>query len=99
MQLQPNIRVHDMSNDITREELNAAIARYLLDGGKVKKLSPQRAKNFFWGMRVKPFRNPSEMADKAIDEVSRILDEMEVKIFEEEERHDIEFAEYYEENK
>ena len=86
-------------SDITRAELDAAVERYLLNGGKVKKLSPQRAKNLFWGMRIKPFRNPSEMADKAIDEVSRILDEREVKLYEEEERHDVEFAEYYEENK
>ena len=95
MQFKPNIRVHDMSNDITREELDAAIARYLLDGGKVKRLSPQRAKNWLHGMRIKPFRNPSEMADKAIDKVTRLLDEKEVEYYEELEREDLEMAEYY----
>lgn len=82
-------------SDITRAELDAAVERYLLKGGKVKKLSPQRAKNFFWGMRVKPFRNPSEMADKAIDKVTRVLDEKEVEYYEELEREDLEMAEYY----
>lgn len=83
-----------MSKDITREELDAAIARYLLDGGKVKRLSPQRAKNWLYGMRIKPYRNPSEMADKAIDKVSSILDAMEAESFEREEREDLDMAEY-----
>ena len=82
-------------SDITREELDAAIARYLLDGGKVKRLSPQRAKNWLYGMRIKPYKNPSEMADKAIDKVTRILDEREVEYYEESEREDLEMAEYY----
>ena len=94
MQLQPNIRVHDMK-EITRNDINAAVANYLLKGGKIKKLSPTREKNFFWGMRLKQFRNPSEMADKAIDEVSRVLDEKEVKYYEELEREDLQIAEYY----
>jgi len=84
-----------MSKDITREELNAAVERYLLKGGKVKRLSPQRAKNWLYGMRIKEYRNPSEMADKAIDKVSRILDEIEVDIFAQEEREDVELADYY----
>jgi len=83
-----------MSKDITREELDAAIARYLLDGGKVKRLSPQRAKNWLYGMRIKPYRNPSEMADKAIDKVTRILDQQEVEYYEELEREDLDMAEY-----
>ena len=84
-----------MSKDITRAELDAAVERYLLKGGKVKRLSPQRAKNWLYGMRIKPYRNPSEMADKAIDEVSRVLDEKEVEYYEELEREDLQMAEYY----
>jgi len=83
-----------MSKDITREELNAAVERYLLKGGKVKRLSPQRAKNWLYGMRIKEYRNPSEMADKAIDKVSRILDQKEVEYYEELEREDLDMAEY-----
>ena len=82
-------------SDITRAEIDAAVERYLLKGGKVKKLSPQREKNWLYGMRIKPYRNPSEMADKAIDKVSRILDEIEVDIFAHEEREDVELADYY----
>ena len=82
-------------SDITRAELDAAVERYLLKGGKVKRLSPQRAKNWLYGMRIKPYRNPSEMADKAIDKVTRILDEKEADVFAQEEREDIELAEYY----
>lgn len=81
--------------EITRNDIEVAIQNHLLKGGKIKKLSPQRAKNWLHGMRIKPFRNPSEMADKAIDEVSRLLDEKEVEYYEELEREDLQMAEWY----
>lgn len=82
-------------SDITRAELDAAVERYLLKGGKVKRLSPQRAKNWLYGMKIKVNRNPSELADKAIDKVTRVLDEKEVEYYEELEREDLQLAEYY----
>lgn len=86
-----NIRVHDM---ITRNDINAAVANYLLKGGKIKKLSPTREKNFFWGMGFKGFRNPDERADRVLE----ILDAIEVDLFEQEEREDLLLAAYYEES-
>ena len=79
-----------MSN-ITRNEIEIAIANYLLKGGKIKKLSPQRSKNFFWGMNIKEFENPYERADIFLE---KILDSIEVDFFETEERYDILLAEY-----
>jgi hypothetical protein len=84
-----------MSNTITRNEIEIAIANYLLNGGKIKKLSPQRSKNFFWGMGLKGFRNPDERADRVLE---RVLDAIEVDFFEQQEREDVLLAEYYEYN-
>ena len=82
--------------EITRNDINAAVANYLLKGGKIKKLSPTKEKNFFWGMSLKEFKNPHERADRVLE---RVLDSIEVDFFELMEREDIEFAEYYEDNK
>ena len=82
-------------SDITRAELDAAVERYLLKGGKVKRLSPQRAKNWLYGMKIKVRKNPSELADRAVDKVTRVLDEKEVEYYEELEREDLNLAEYY----
>ena len=82
--------------EITRNDINAAVANYLLKGGKIKKLSPQRSKNFFWGMSLKEFRNPDERADRVLE---RVLDAIEVDFFEQQEREDVLLAEYYEDNK
>tara|TARA_S200002703_G_C3729528_1_gene224260 strand:- start:372 stop:626 length:255 start_codon:yes stop_codon:yes gene_type:complete len=82
--------------EITRNDINAAVANYLIKGGKIKKLSPQRSKNFFWGMGIKGFKNPDERADKVLE---RVLDAIEVDFFEQQEREDILLAEYYEDNK
>lgn len=79
-----------MSN-ITRNEIEIAIADYLLKGGKIKKLSPSRKKNFFWGMGIREFENPHERADIFLE---KILDSIEVDFFETEERYDILLAEY-----
>lgn len=81
--------------EITRNDINAAVANYLLKGGKIKKLSPTREKNFFWGMSLKEFRNPDERADRVLE---RVLDAIEVDFFEQEEREDLLLAEYYEES-
>ena len=82
--------------EITRNDINAAVANYLLQGGKIKKLSPQRSKNFFWGMSLNEFRNPYERADRVLE---RVLDAIEVDFFEQQEREDVLLAEYYEDNK
>ena len=82
-------------SDITRAELDAAVERYLLKGGKVKRLSPQRAKNWLYGMKIKVRRNPSELADRAVDKVTRVLDEREVEYYEELEREDLQMADWH----
>lgn len=82
--------------EITRNDISAAIANYLLQGGKIKKLSPSREKNFFWGMGIKGFKNPDERADRVLE---RVLDAIEVDFFEQQEREDVLLAEYYEDNK
>jgi hypothetical protein len=79
-----------MSNTITRNEIEIAIANYLLNGGKIKKLSPQRSKNFFWGMGIREFKNPHERADIFLE---KILDSIEVDFFETKERDTL-LAEY-----
>jgi hypothetical protein len=81
--------------EITRNDIEVAVENYLLKGGKIKKLSPQRSKNFFWGISLKEFKNPHERADRVLE---RVLDSIEVDFFELMEREDIEFAEYYEES-
>ena len=81
--------------EITRNDINAAVANYLLKGGKIKKLSPQPSKNFFWGVSLKEFKNPHERADRVLE---RVLDAIEVDLFEQEEREDLLLAEYYEES-
>jgi hypothetical protein len=80
--------------EITRNDIEVAVENYLLKGGKIKKLSPQRSKNFFWGISLKEFKNPHERADRVLE----ILDAIEVDLFEQEEREDLLLAEYYEES-
>lgn len=81
--------------EITRNDIEVAVEKYLLKGGKIKKLQPTREKNFFWGMNLKEFRNPDERADRVLE---KVLDAIEVDFFEQQEREDILLAEYYEEN-
>lgn len=81
--------------EITRNDIEVAVENYLLKGGKIKKLSPSREKNFFWGMSLKEFKNPNERADRVLE---RVLDAIEVDLFEREDREDLLLAEYYEES-
>lgn len=81
--------------EITRKDIEVAVENYLLKGGKIKKLSPSREKNFFWGISLKEFKNPHERGDRVLE---RVLDAIEFEDFEQQEREDIEFAEYYEES-
>ena len=77
---------------ITRSDIENAIERYLIKGGKIKKLKPERNKNLFWGMGVIPFGQDEETV------LEKVLDAIEVDFFETEERNDILLAEYYNEN-
>ena len=78
---------------ITRSDIEYAVERYLIKGGKIKKLKPERNKNLFWGMGVIPFVGQDEETV-----LEKVLDAIEVDFFETEERNDILLAEYYNEN-
>lgn len=78
-------------NTINRNEVEIAIEKYLLKGGKIKKLTPSKERKFFWGKSVKDFFNSNEVGEgisinSFLEENEQLAEEVSLQIQLEDER-------------
>ena len=78
-------------NTVSRNDIETAIANYLLKGGKIKKLSPEKEKKLFWGKSVKDFFNSNEVGkgisiNSFLEENEQLAEEVSLQIQLEDER-------------